>query len=97
MKRPIIVNEIIALIFFVIAAIIGIITIILLIIKLTGRSPDAIIILAGTVATISALQIAIISVLFQIKESLGRLEEFRHNIKEFQKQTIAEIKNLKRR
>lgn len=79
-----------------IAIIVALVAIIMLIIKLTGHSPDSITILSWSIGAVLALEVVIIAVLFPMKSSIGRLEEFKDNMKEFQRQTITEIKKFKK-
>lgn len=89
------IGEVIVIILSIIAIITCLIAIVMLITKLTGHSPDALTILSWSVGAILALEVVIISVLFPMKGAIGRLEEFKNNIKEFQRETIVEIKKLK--
>ena len=88
-------SEIIGIVFFVIAIITALIAVILLLIKIFGNSPDTVTILLWIVASFVAMQIAVFSMLFPIRGSLGRLEEFKEHSREFQKQTIREIRGIK--
>ncbi|MBA7524777.1 hypothetical protein ES705_16919 [subsurface metagenome] len=80
--------NIITLIFAIITIILLLITIILIFIKILGQSPTDVKILYSTIGFLIALQIVIITILFQIKENVGEL-------KEFKRQTISEIKEIK--
>ena len=64
--------------------------------KLTVHSPTSFEVLSWSVGMVLALEVVIVSVLFPIKTSLGKLEEFKKNTKDFQKQTIMEINNIKK-
>lgn len=82
--------EIIKIIFTLIAIISALITIVLLIIKMIGHSPTEITILLSLVSFLIALQIIILTVLFQVKGDIGGLKEFR-------RQTVSEIREIKKR
>ena len=79
----------IAIIFTIIAIISGLITIVLIIIKLTGNSPDFITISLWIVTTVITLIMGGIYLLFPMKEDIGRM-------KEFQRQTITQVSELRK-
>lgn len=86
--------DIIGIILALIAIITGIIAIILMMIKLTGNSPDIITISLWAISTIITILIAGINALFPMKEDLGKLKAFQYQtIKEI-KQIKSEVKNL---
>ena len=68
-------------------SIIAIAVIAMLIYKLAGNSPDMITIVAWTVGVLLALQILIITLLFQLKGSVSKLEEFKDN-------AMTDLRNL---
>ncbi len=78
----------------VIGIIASIVAVILLLIKIFGNSPEVVTILLWIAGSLVAMQIAIFSMLFPMKESIDRLEEFKEQSKEFQRQTIKEIRKL---
>jgi len=80
--------KITAIIFTIIAIISGLITIVLILVKLTGHSPDAITISLWVVITVITLIMGGIFALFPVKEDIGRL-------KEFQRQTITQVSELR--
>ncbi len=59
----------------------------MIIIKLLGHSPDETTITFSIMGILIALQVVVISILFQIKEDVGSL-------KEFKRQTIEKIKGI---
>ena len=67
--------------------ILSVITILLLIIKLSGHSPDSITILSLTVTLLIALQILVLTILFQVK---GDMSEILTNVR------ISEHKKITR-
>lgn len=76
--------EVIKIIFIIITIILSII---LISIKLFGNSPTEDTILLSVTGILVALQVVIISILFQVKEDVG-------NLKEFKRQTISKIKEM---
>ena len=82
--------------FSILAFIMAMVVIYMLLMKLTGHSPTSFEVLSWSVGMVLALEVVIVSVLFPIKTSLGKLEEFKKNTKDFQKQTIMEINNIKK-
>ena len=79
--------EIIKIIFAIISLILAIISIILILAKLFGNSPTENTILLSVTGILVSLQVVIVSILFQIKEDIG-------NLKEFKRQTISKIKEI---
>ena len=79
--------EVIRIIFTIIAIVLAIISIILILIKLFGYSPTENTILLSVTGILVALQVVIISILFQLKGDVGEL-------KEFKRQTIGKIKEI---
>ena len=88
-------NNPFTILFSIVAFIMAVVVIVMLVMKLTGHSPTSFEVLSWSVGIVLALEVVIISVLFPIKNSLGRLEEFKQNTKEFQNQTIMEINKIK--
>lgn len=94
--------KIVAIIFTIIAIISGLITIVLIIIKLTGNSPDLIAISLWVVTTVITLIMGGIYLLFPMKEDIGGMKEFQrqtivqvNELKEFQRQTMTEVSGLR--
>ena len=79
--------EIIRIIFTIITILLATVTAIFILLKLTGHSPTETTIIFSIIGVLITLQVVIISVLFQIKEDLGSL-------KEFKRETIHKIKNI---
>ena len=79
--------KLIRLIFTTIVIILAFVSIILLLIKLTGHSPSENTIIISVVGILVALQVVVISILFEIKEDIG-------NLKEFKRQTISKVKEI---
>lgn len=58
---------------------------------LFGNSPTETTILLSVLSILVALQVVIIGVLFQIKEDVGTLKEFKRQMINFRDQTISKI------
>lgn len=89
--------EVIRIIFTIIAIFLLLISILMIILKLLGNSPTEINMTFSIMGILIALQVIIISTLFQIKGDIGELKEFKIHSLEFQKQTIERIKEIKTR
>jgi len=85
----------IKIIIFILFLILSLITIWMLILKITGHSPDITTIIAWVVGIILTFQILIITILFQVKGDLGEIKEFKRNQLNFNKQTIETVKAIK--
>ncbi|NQV08994.1 hypothetical protein HQ529_04040 [Candidatus Woesearchaeota archaeon] len=84
------INEYIVKIFTFLTIILSLYVIYMLIMKLTNHSPEMITIVSWAVVILLTLQVLIISILFPMKETIGKLEEFRTY-------TISKIKEIDER
>lgn len=66
----------------------------MIITMLLGYSPTEAAMTFSVAGILTALQIIIISVLFQIKGDVGSLKEFKRESVEFKRQTIDKIKEI---
>ncbi|MBU3912709.1 MAG: hypothetical protein KKB21_01230 [Nanoarchaeota archaeon] len=82
--------EVIRIIFTVISIILVVTSIIMISLKLSGHSPTETSIIFSVIGILMALQIVIITILFQLKEDIGCFKEFR-------RQTIDKIKEVKQK
>lgn len=83
--------EFIRITFTIIVITLALITIYMIVLKLTGHSPTEITITYSILGILVAFQVLIAGILFQIKGDVGILKEFRRQNIEFQKQTIGKI------
>lgn len=79
--------EVVKIIFVIMVLVMSIITIVLILLVLFGESPTEITVLSSIIAILIALQTVIMGILFQMKEDMGSLKEFR-------RQTIYEVKGI---
>ena len=79
---------------FILFIILSLITISMLLLKITGHSPDALTIISWVTGIILTFQVLIITILFQLRGEVSELKEFKRNQLEFNKQTANKIKDL---
>jgi len=84
------INNFIIIILTILAVLLSMFVIYMLILKLTGHSPDMVTIVMWTVGVLLTLQILILAILFPMKGSIGRLEEFKDH-------TINKINDINKR
>ncbi len=87
--------DIIRIIFTLITILLAIVSIYLILDKLFGHSPTEETIILSVIGILLTLQVVVITILFQIKEDLGNLKEFKRQTNIFKEQTIKEIRKLK--
>ena len=85
-----IILDIIRIIFSIISIILIILSLIMILLKISVHSPSETTIIFSVVGILLALQVVVISILFQIKEDIG-------NLKEFKRQTIVKINEFENR
>ena len=73
-----------------ISIILIILSLIMILLKISVHSPSETTIIFSVVGILLALQVVVISILFQIKEDIG-------NLKEFKRQTIVKINEFENR
>lgn len=88
--------EAIRIIFALIVIILSILTIIMILLKITGHSPTETTIIFSVIGILVTLQAMIIGILFNIKGDLGNIKGNIGEFKEFKRQTIGKIKALEK-
>jgi len=79
-KKKINAVKIALIIIYILFILLSVVVIVMLTLKLIGRSPTTITIISWVVGVILTFQILIATILFQVKEDLGKLKEFKINI-----------------